>query len=175
MPAKGCVRAHVTISSEWRISIEYRAPSDTMIAGSHHFSPHRVITFKCTGGFSHQLADDREHHRASPGTVLPSLLSHSSSHRCHPHQSLPDSCLICFWKHLHASQGIFSVVFSIFSSHVFSPYESFIFFFLSHSLHLLTMWHLNSVIYGAGMAGHVCWIYYHLKQLYSSPLSCFKG
>lgn len=64
---KGCVCAHVTISSEWQSIIEYRAPSDTMIAGSHHFSPDHVITFKRTGSFSHQLADDREHHRASLG------------------------------------------------------------------------------------------------------------
>ncbi len=65
MPAKGCVGARVTISSE--CIIEYRAPSDTMIAGSHHFSLHHVITFKCTVDFSHQLTDDREHHRASLG------------------------------------------------------------------------------------------------------------
>lgn len=82
MPAKGQGGAHDKICSEWRSIFEYKAPSDTMIAGSQHFSPHHVITFKCTGAFSHQLADDREHHRASLGMApcsfhppLPHLLT----------------------------------------------------------------------------------------------------
>lgn len=157
---KGCVGAHVTISSEWRSIIEYRAPSDTMIAGSHHFSPHHVITFKCTGSFSHQLADDREHHRASLGKTPRSF-----------------SILTTVTLISHCQNPVWFVFESIYMPHreylvvlvVLFPYSIPIANRpMNHSfISCLHLWFLNRTIYEAGMAGH-CWIYYHLKQRYIS-------
>lgn len=164
MPAKGCAGARVTISSE--CIIEYRAPSDMMIAGSHHFSLHHVITFKCTVGFRHQLADDREHHRASLGMAPCSFPSSPSppptavtliSHCQNPVWFVFESIYVPHREYL-VSSFPYSVLMSS-----RSVKHSFFFFNLT-CLHLLTMWYLNSVNYEAGMAGHLCWMHYQLKQ-----------
>lgn len=154
MTVKGCVGA------VWQSIIEYKAPSDTMIAGFLLLQPPPCNYVQMHRRFQSPARWWQGTPRGISwhGTVQLSFLSLNSSHCRHPHQSLPESCLICFWKHLHNSVGIFSIFFFIFNSHVFSLHELFILF---PRLQLLMTWCLYRVFYEPGMAGHL-WIDYHL-------------
>lgn len=68
------------------------------------------------------------------------------------HQSMPESCLMCYWRHLPTTKWILSIIFSIISSHNFSGPRIINFFYLplSHTFYLPCL-NLNRVIYEAAM------------------------
>lgn len=136
-------------------------PSDRMIVGSHHISPHHAITFKCIGSLSHQLADDRGHGRASLGTVPCSFLLPAEASILISHCQNPVSFV---FGNIYTAHSEYFTSHFPYSVHITSSdHESFMFLSpVSRLVNHVWIWTAWFMRLPRSLSRHSSWINYHL-------------